>query len=173
MNKKSRFLLIITIVALAMAIGVGPGLGPTTVQASHIEIFDMNARHASKDYAYSGSGVMVVKGNNIEFKIMATGLEPLEIYSLSVMLSIEGPPIDGFARFTYEVVTDTKGELSFEKDNFNLELLAPGDYRVDWMISHADMMDAGRTETGAAIQAMTGMDPLLTCQPAQHITISQ
>lgn len=83
---------------------------------------------------------------------------------------MEGPPIDGFARFDYEVVTDRDGELSFEKSNFNLELLAPGDYRVDWMITHAEMTDAGRTDTGAALQAMTGMDP---GQPAQHITISE
>ena len=173
MNKKSRFLLIITIVALAMAIASGPGVGQTTVQASHIDIFDMNARHASKAFDYGGAGVMVVTGNNIDFRIVAEGLAPLEIFTLSVMISMEGPPIDGFARFDYEVVTDRDGELSFEKNNFNLELLAPGDYRVDWMITHADMTDAGRTDTGAALQAMTGMDPILTCQPAQHITISE
>ena len=173
MNKKSRFLLIITIVALAMSIGVGPGSGPAPVEASHIDIFDMNARHASKAFDYSGAGVVVVTGNNLDFKIVAEGLEPLEIYSLSVMLSIEGPPIDGFARFSFEVVTDRTGELSFEKDNFNLDLLAAGDYRVDWMITQAGMTDAGRTGTGAGLTAMTGVDPLLTCQPAVMVKISQ
>ena len=100
MNKKSRFLLIITIVALAMAIPSGPGVGQTTVQASHIDIFDMNARHASTAFDYSGAGVMVVTGNNIDFRIVAEGLAPLEIFTLSVMISMEGPPIDGFASLT-------------------------------------------------------------------------
>ena len=95
MNKKSRFLLIITVVALAMSIGVGPGFGPAPVEASHIDIFDMNARHASKAFDYSGAGVVVETGNNLDFKIVAEGLEPLEIYSLSVMLTSKAPQSTG------------------------------------------------------------------------------
>ena len=172
MNRKSRVVLIMAIVGLLMAMGSGPGFGPTTVQADHIKIFDMNDRHASKDYSFSSSGVAVVKGNNIDFKIVAEGLSALDLYTLSVMLSIKGPPVDGFAMINYEVVSDTEGKLSFEKDNFNLDLLPAGEYRVDWMITHATETDAGRTDTGKAIHGMTGLDPILTCQPAMKITVT-
>ena len=129
MNRKSRLLLIITIVALAMTISSGPGLGQTTVEASHIKIFDMNTRLASEEFPYSGSGVSVVNGTNIDFRVVAEGLEPLEIYSLDVTISKTAPTADGFATVSFEVVTDRKGELAFEKSNFNLELLPAGDYR--------------------------------------------
>ena len=103
MNKKSRLLSIITIVALAMAIATGPGLGQSNVHASHIDIFDMNTRIASEDFPYSGSGVSVVTGNNIDFRVVAEGLEPMEIYSLDVKISKTSPVTDGFATISFAI----------------------------------------------------------------------
>ncbi|MCH7605918.1 MAG: hypothetical protein IH962_02075 [Chloroflexi bacterium] len=171
---KRRVVLIMAIVALLMAIGSGPSFGPTPVQADHIKIFDMNDRNASKEYPFSGSGVSVVNGSNVDFKIVAEGLSAIDLYEVRVGIRKEGAPFsESFAMITFEAVSDAKGKLSFEKNNFNLEFLPAGDYRLDWMITHANFTDPGRTANGAMVSANTGLDPLLTCQPGTTVTVTE
>ena len=171
MIRKSRVVLMMAIVGLVMAIGLSASFLAPTAQASHIKMFDMNDRGASKDYPYSGSGVSVVNGSNVDFMIQAEGLLALELYELRVMIRVKGPPLSQpYAMVIFEVITDAEGKLSFEKSNFNMEFLPPGVYRVDWMITHASLTDTGRG-LGANVTAMTGRDPLLLCQPATTVTV--
>jgi len=173
MNRKTRVVLMMAIVGLAMAIGLSSSFLAPTAQASHIKMFDMNDRGASKDYPFSGSGVSVVTGTNIDFRIEAHNLRGVDLYELRVMIRGKGPPLsEPIAMVIFDVITDQQGNLVFEKSNFNLEFLPPGDYRVDWMITHASLTDTGRG-LGANITAMTGRDPLLICQPATTVTVAE
>ena len=174
MNRKSRVVLIMAIVGLVMAIGLSSSFLAPTAQADHIKMFDMNDRNASKEYPYSGSGVSVVNGSNVDFMIQAEKLSPADLYELRVMIRGKGPPLsEPIAMVVFDVITDTQGKLSFEKSNFNMEFLPPGDYRVDWMITHASFTDTGRGATGENVTAMTGRDPLLLCQPATTVTVPE
>ena len=92
MNRKSRVVLMMAVISLVMAIGLGLSFGPTTVQASHIKIFDMNDRGASEDFAGSGSGVSVVTGTNIDFRIEAKDLAPVDLYEVIVPSGTTGTP---------------------------------------------------------------------------------
>jgi len=173
MNRKSRVVLMMAIFGLVMAIGLSASFLTPTAQASHIKMFDMNDRGASKDYPYSGSGVSVVNGSNVDFMIQAKNLSPVDLYELRVMIRGKGPPLsEPIAMVIFDVITDQQGDLVFEKSNFNLEFLPPGDYRVDWMITHASLTDTGRGP-GEAVTAMTGRDPLLLCQPATTVTVPE
>ena len=172
MNRKSRVVLMMAIVGLVMAIGLSASFLAPTAQASHIKVFDMNDRSASKEYPYSGSGVSVVNGSNVDFMVQAKDLLPLELYDVRVGIRKEGAPLsEGFAMVTFEVITDAEGKLFFEKSNFNLEFLPPGDYRVDWMITNGGFTDPGRSKNGKMVSAKTGLDPLLTCQPGTTVTV--
>jgi len=172
MNKKTRVVLMMAIVGLLMAIGLSVSFLAPTAQADHIKMFDMNDRNASKEYPFSGSGVSVVNGSNVDFMVEAKDLSPLELYNLRVSIRPEGAPLsEAFAMITFEVISDSEGKLSFEKSNFNLEFLPPGDYRVDWMITHASFTDPGRTSAGKMAHGKTGLDPILTCQPGTTVTV--
>jgi len=144
-----------------------------TAEADHINIFDMNDRLAANNNLHEGSGVAVVDGNSVSFRIEAENLMPLELYDVSVLIRVADAEIaDIFAMINYQVPTDADGKLAFEKDDFNLDLLAPGDYRLDWMISHPDFTSTGQAEGNAtALRERSGRDPLLACQPATTITI--
>ncbi len=174
MNRKSRVVLMMAIAGLVMAIGLSASFLAPTAQADHIKMFDMNDRAASKDYPFSGSGVSVVNGSNIDFMIQAEKLSPVDLYELRVMIREKGPPLsEPIAMVIFDVITDAEGSLSFEKSNFNLEFLPPGDYRVDWMITHASLTDTGKGTTGEAVTKMTGRDPLLICRPATTVTVAE
>ena len=171
MNRKSRIVMMMAIVGLVMAIGLSSSFLAPTAQADHIKVFDMNDRNASKEYPFSGSGVSVVNGSNVDFMIQAQDLLALELYEVRVGIRKEGAPFsETFAMVAFEVITDAEGKLFFEKSNFNLEFLSPGNYRVDWMITNASLTDTGRG-LGANVTAMTGRDPLLLCQPATTVTV--
>ena len=173
MNRKSKVVLMMAIVGLLMAIGLSASFLAPKAEASHIKMFDMNDRNASKDYPFSGSGVSVVNGSNVDFMIQAKNLSPVDLYELRVMIRGKGPPLsEPIAMVIFDVITDGQGKLSFEKRNFNLEFLPPGDYRVDWMITHASLTDTGRG-TVESITGITGRDPLLLCQPATTVTVPE
>ena len=174
MSKKLRVMLTIFIVGLVVATGLASTFVGPTAEASHIKIFDMNDRNASKEFAGSGTGVSVVTGTSIDFKIMAEGLKPVELWE--VIVTIRDPdttPAESFAQITFEAISDEKGELVFEKNDFDLKLLPPGEYRVDWILAHADFTEPGRTDTGKGISLQTGRDPLLSCQPATFVTVPE
>ncbi|MCI0780419.1 MAG: hypothetical protein J4N93_03915 [Chloroflexi bacterium] len=174
MNRKSRVVLMMAVISLVMAIGLGLSFGPTTVQASHIKIFDMNDRNASKDFAGSGSGVSVVTGTNIDFRIEAHDLAPVDLYEVIVVIRKDGDSIaEQFAVITFEVISDLNGDLTFEKSNFNLEFLPAGKYRVDWILANPNATDTGRTNDGKALTARLGRDPLLSCAPATFVTVPE
>jgi len=174
MIRKSRVVLIMAIVGLAIAIGLSWGFVAPTVQADHISMFDMNDRNASKEIAGSGSGVAVVNGSNIDFMIVAKDLSALELYQVIVTVRKKGDPMtDSVVAITYEVITDAEGQLSFEKSNFNLDLLPPGEWRVDYAIADPKATDPGRTDAGKGFTAKMGLDPLLTCQPATILTVGE
>ena len=172
MNRKSKVVLMMAIVGLLMAIGLSASFLAPKAEASHIKMFDMNDRNASKEYPFSGSGVSVVNGSNIDFMVQAKDLSSLELYEVRVSIRPEGAPMsEAFAMVTFEVISDAEGKLFFEKSNFNLEFLPPGDYRVDWMITHASFTDPGRTSIGKMAHAKTGLDPILSCQPGTTVTV--
>ena len=163
-----------TFVSLVVVTGLLLSIWPApTAQADHIKIFDMNDRFAANNNDDEGSGVVVVDGNSVSFRIEAKNLKANEIYDVSVLIRVAGADVaDQFAMINYQVPTDADGKLAFEKDDFNLDLLAPGDYRLDWMISHPDFTSKGQAEgTAQEIRARTGRDPLLTCQPGTTVTI--
>ncbi len=174
MNRKSKVVLMMAIVGLLMAIGLSASFLAPTAQASHIKMFDMNDRNASKEYPYSGSGVSVVNGSNVDFMVQAKDLSALELYEVNVSIRPEGAPIsEACVRVTFEVITDAEGNLFFEKSNFNLEFLPAGDYRVDWMITNASFTDTPQSKNGKMMHAMTGLDPILTCQPGTTVTVAE
>ena len=111
--------------------------------------FDMNDRFATEKGA-SGSGEAEVDDGTVEFEVEAEGLVPGDEYELIVAI---GPPPGGFSTFdTFGPVTaDDDGEVEFEGD---IEL-APGDYRLDFLV----------TRRGEG-------DLLLACQPAVFLTIA-
>ena len=176
MTKKIRITLLLAIVGLAVVTGLLLSILPMpTARADHINIFDMNDRLAANNCNDEGSGVSVVDGNSVSFRIEAENLRANELYDLSVLIRVDGAAVaDVFAMNNYQVPTDADGKLEFEKENFNLELLAPGDYRLDWMISHPDFTSEGQAPGVAQeLRARSGRDPLLACQPATTLTISE
>ena len=174
MNRKSRVVLLMAVVGLVMAIGLGLGFGSTTVQASHIKIFDMNDRAASEEFAGSGSGVSVVTGTNIDFRIEAEDLTPVDLYEVILNIRIDGDSMaEVFSVITFEVISDVNGDLTFEKSNFNLEFLPAGKYRVDFILANPNATDEGRGDIGKAISARIGRDPLLICAPATKVTVPE
>ena len=174
MNKKIRITLLPALVGLAVVTGLLLSILPMpTAQADHINIFVMNDRYAANNNDDEGSGVAVVDGNSISFRIEAQNLMPIELYELTVNIRVDDTePADIFAMITYLVPTDGEGKLVYEKDNFNLDLLAPGDYHVDWMITHPDFTSAEQAPgNGQKLRARMGRDPLLACKPALTMTI--
>ena len=174
MTKKIRITLLLAIVGLAAVTGLLLSILPVpTAQADHINIFDMNDRFAADNNDDQGSGVAVVDGSSVSFRIEAENLRPIDLYDVSVLIRPQGTDFaDIFAMINYQVKTDADGKLVFEKENFNLDLLAPGDYRLDWMISHPDFTSQGQAEGRAQeLRARTGRDPLLTCQPGTTVTV--
>ena len=174
MNKKIRITLLLAFVGLAAVTGLLLSILPMpTAQADHINIFDMNDRYAADNNDDEGSGVAVVNGNSVAFRIEAQNLRPTDLYTVSVLIRVQGTDFaDIFAMINYQVLTDADGKLVFEKDNLNLELLAPGDYRVDWMISHPDFTSEEQAPGRAQeLRARTGRDPLLACQPGTTVTV--
>ena len=152
-------------------------LTPTVLAKPINNDFDMNDRTATVDGPAGGSGTVTVNRNRVSFTIDVGGLTPNDDkYDLMVMIraSTTGtpvPPGEMMALISYDTPTDADGKISFEKKNFNLELLQPGEYRLDWMISHPDEVGPGRGATGMALRAATGRDILLACQPGTTITI--
>ena len=168
MSKKIRITLTLAFIGLAAVTGLLLSFWPApTAQADHINIFDMNDRFAANNNDDGGSGVAVVNGNSVSFRIEAENLRANEIYDVSVLIRVSGAEIaDIFAMINYQVATDGDGKLAFEKENFNLDLLAPGDYRLDWMISHPDFTSSQQDEGNA--RALREVHPGLPDNDAGH-----
>ena len=113
MNRKTRVVLMMAIVGLLMAIGLSASFLAPKAEASHIKMFDMNDRGASKDNPYSGSGVSVVNGSNVDFMIQVEGLAPVDIYELGQRVtSGSGASIDRAAELAVFLASDASGQMT-------------------------------------------------------------
>ena len=137
--------------------------GPTNIDA-----FDMNDRFS--DSGAKGSGTARVKDGQMTLTIHARDLEANHPYEVHVIVGPEGRRelVDDLSDLIgvhiFPVTSDKNGKFKFKEVGFALDL-APGSYRLDYLVLHD--LDA---------HAHEGKDEfpdflVLACAPASFVTI--
>ena len=148
-------------VSLLMVVMVA---APAAADESHE--FDMNDRFATEKGA-SGSGEVEVDDGSVEIKVEAEGLEPNHKYELHVTIDFDPDSV-----IFGPVTSDDDGEIEFEEDLDLVALVGPGTYRLDFFVTHIHDTVAGTVGVGEFITGLLDRDPLLSCEPAAMVTIS-
>ena len=135
--------------------------------------FDMNDRFATETGA-SGDGEIEVDDGEVEIEVEAEGLLPNHPYELIVTI---GPQQGGTPEPTsvrkFQGQSDGEGEIEFEEDLDLVGIEGPGDYRLDFFVTHDHATVSGSPGGGVALTALLDRDPLLACAPAQFVTVSE
>ena len=145
--------------SLARMAGAG---GPTNIDA-----FDMNDRFSGS--GAKGNGFVKVTDGQLNLTIHARNLEAHHPYEVHVIVGPEGNPdlVDDLSDLIgvhiFPVTSDKNGKFKFKEVGFALDL-APGSYRLDYLVLHDLAAHDHDQDTFPTFL-------VLACEPASFVTI--
>lgn len=96
---------------------------------------------------------------------------------MMVTIRTKGDPfssaVSALAKVSFEAISDENGGRSPDRNGFDLAFFPPGEYRLDYPVTHPDFTKPGRTDLGKSFIPVTGLDPILTCQLATFVTVPE
>ncbi len=129
--------------------------------------FDMNDRFSGS--GATGEGRAEVDDGELELRIRANDLEANHPYEVHVIVGPEGNPdlvedlMDLIGVHIFPVTSDKNGKFTFKIVGFDLDL-APGQYRLDYLVLHDLAAHDHDQDTFPTFL-------VLACQPASFFTI--
>ena len=154
-------------------------VAPTALADSQKQKYDMNDRIAFEKGA-SGSGKISVHKDSMRVAVKAKGLIPKHQYEMTLAIGAAGvPPFfsDPVIVSCGPKTSSGGGGLSIRCAIDLIQLLGPGEYRVDIFLTHIQPTEPAGDPSfglpGVLLPVVLDRDPLLACQPATLVMVPE